>query len=121
MIVAPLLAVAFALQAPTASPQPPTPPPSEAKAEAPPVLSLDVLQARSEAELLRLDVERLTRRVAELEGLVEFLSRPTLQRLSEERRQLEEEITRAGYVRDEQGRLQPRESSTTEEKEPRDD
>jgi hypothetical protein len=63
------------------------------------------LQARSDAELLRLEVERLARRVAELEGLVAALSRPTIERLSQERQQLEEDLQRAGYTRDAQGRV----------------
>jgi hypothetical protein len=63
------------------------------------------LQARSDAELLRLEVERLARRVAELEGLVAALSRPTIERLSQERQQLEQDLHRAGYTRDAQGRV----------------
>lgn len=63
------------------------------------------LQARSDAEVLRLEVERLARRIAELEGLVAALSRPTIERLSQERQQLEQDLQRAGYTRDAQGRV----------------
>lgn len=100
-----LLLSALLLQAPV--PAPTTPPPA-ASAVAPEAPSLALLQARSDAEVLRVEVERLARRVAELEGLVAALSQPTLAALGAARKALEEDIARAGYVRDEQGRLSRR-------------
>lgn len=89
-----LLLVGLLLQAPAAPDHAAAPVPTQAE-----------LQARSDAEMLRLEVERLARRVAELEGLVAALSRPTIERLSQERQQLEQDLQRAGYTRDAQGRV----------------
>lgn len=71
----------------------------------PPVPSQEVLQLRADVERLTLAVEHLSRELAKAQGLIDVLLRPTTERLQREHQQLEQDIQRAGFVRDEQGRV----------------
>lgn len=67
--------------------------------------SQEVLQLRADIERLTWQVEDLSRKLAQAQGLIDVLLRPTTERLQREHQQLEDDIRRAGFVRDEQGRV----------------
>lgn len=91
-----LLVTVLLLATPSWAQEPATPPP---------VQTQEVLQLRADIERLTLLVEHLSRELAKAQGLIDVLLRPTTERLQREHEQLEADIARAGYVRDEQGRV----------------
>lgn len=100
-MIRPLLMVALLWSQVPASPPPaPAPPP------APPTVQ-EHLQVRAELEDLRLERAQLLRRVAELRGLVEYLSGPDVQDLDTRRKALAEALAAAGLQRTEDGRVVP--------------
>lgn len=73
---------------------------------APPTVQ-EHLQVRAELEDLRLERAQLLRRVAELRGLVEYLSGPDVQDLDTRRKALAEALASAGLQRTDDGRVVP--------------
>lgn len=90
----------------TQTPVPPATPPLAPTVQ-------EYLQVRAELEDLRLERAQLLRRLAELRGLVEFLSGPDVQALTERRKALDAALAAAGLQRTEDGRVVPMDGTVT--------